>query len=99
MPIKPTRIVLVTVVGMSASVKQRNVSFSGSYFKELKDRLAAISLPGLGSGMGKGNFFEVQVDDRFVCLLDSDKLPEGDLQVNVYGSKASEGTLTRFAAL
>ena len=58
------------------------VNFAGQTFGELRERLAAVRLPGVG--MGHNSFYQVFVGGRYLCLLDEERLPAGDLYVQIY---------------
>lgn len=78
-----TRTIFVTVktYAFQGTQAPRSIRFSGSVFKELRERLASVNLPGVANS---SSFVEVRVEDGFTCLLDDDQLPEGDLVVNVH---------------
>ena len=83
----------VSVVVISAFHKINHgepvyVNFSGTRFGELKERLAEVCLPGIGAG--KSSFYTVCVEGRHLCLLDDEKLPEGDLYVDIHNYSDGE---------
>lgn len=60
---------------------EKVVRFDGLTFHQLRERLMAAHLP----GVTQDSFIEVKLDDgNYVCLLDDEILPEGELHVNVF---------------
>lgn len=75
------RKVYATVKTIAGTQAPRAVRFEGQTFLELKARLMAANLP----GAAEDSFLEIRDDaGEFVCLLDQDGLPQGDLYVNVH---------------
>jgi len=87
-----SRTIMVTVkTAFQAPEAPRNVRFEGTTFGEMKERLSAVNLPGISGD----SFVEVRLEGGgFLCLLDAEQLPEGDLVVNVHNY--SKGDLRSF---
>ena len=78
-PIAP-RNVFVSFIPTSET---KIVRFKGSTFGELKGRLTEAKVP----GYSPSSFVELQLGEgQFVCLLDNEELPSGDLVVTVQQS-------------
>ena len=74
------RTVFATIKAHGLEEDTKAVRFAGETFADLKARLAAANLPGLN----EDSFFEVKIGEEFVCLLDSEVLPSGDIHVRVF---------------
>jgi hypothetical protein len=85
----PVRTIFVSVkTFLMGTQAPRSIRFSGVVFKELRERLASVNLPGAGN---ESCFVEVRMEDgRYMCLLDGDQLPEGDLYVTVHNYSEGE---------
>ena len=74
------RTVIATIKAHGLEQDTKAVRFAGESFADLKARMVAANLPGLN----EESFFEVKIGEEFVCLLDSEVLPPGDIHVRVF---------------
>lgn len=88
------RTIYVTIKTMAGPQTPRAVRFAGHTFADLRARLRQAHLP----GDAEDSFLEVKInDDEFVCLLDNDELPSGDIFVNLHNYSAAAGKQTVWA--
>ena len=81
------RTVYATVKTPTGTFAPRAIRFEGLTFADLKARLAAVNLPGVTDD----SYLEVRDgNDEYVCLLDQDSLPAGDVTVNVHSNSAGK---------
>lgn len=75
------RKVYATVKTIAGTQAPRAIRFEGLTFADLRTRLLAANLP----GVAEDSFLEIKDENgEFVCLLDQDQLPAGDISVNVH---------------
>ena len=78
----------VSLKTLSEALSPKAVRFDGKTFSDLKQRLASAGFP----GYTKDSFVQIlDESQQFVCILDDDVLPPGDLFVEVHDY--SKGTL------
>ena len=78
-PVAPRNVFVSFLPASEAKI----VRFKGSTFGELKGRLNEARVPGYSTS----SFVELQLGEgQFVCLLDNEELPSGDLVVSVQQS-------------
>lgn len=82
-----TRTAHVTLRARAGVHGPKAVRFIGQTFKDLKARLAEVHFP----GYDEGSFVEIKDGEGdFVCFLDDDELPAGDIHVQITKSPFGE---------
>ena len=71
----------VSLKTLSETLSPKAVRFDGKTFGDMKDRLASAGFP----GYTQDTFVQIlDESQQFVCILDDDVLPPGDLFVEVH---------------
>jgi len=82
-----TRHIALTVNSRAESEAPVRISFAGSNFKDLRERVGYVNLPNVHGD----SYMEVLLPSvGYQCLLDDETLPEGDLVVNVRRSECND---------